>query len=83
MAIARQLVTRDYVEVVRTDGEIWSITRDQVLAMLGAMPRNQALNGIKESLGTFLGYPPEEINARISFATFLTGEIQELTIINQ
>ena len=83
MAISRQIVTRDYVEVVRTDGQVWSISRDQVLAMFGAMPRSQALSGIKDSLASFLEIESGDINSRIVFTAFLTGEIQELTIINQ
>lgn len=80
MAISRQLVTRDYAEVVRTDGQVWSISRDQILAMYGAMSRAQAVAGIKQSLGEFLGIEGEEIGAVIGFSTYLTGEIADLTI---
>ena len=69
--------------IVRYDDAVWSITRDQVLAMLAApgMNRPKVIAEIKNSLGGFLDVPPTLITQRVMMEALQTGEITLLELI--
>ena len=78
--IQRQEVTRNSALVVRDDGQEWSITRDQVLAMLQAQNRRQVIDEIISSLAGFLEVDPSLITKRVLFDALQTGEITSLQL---
>ena len=80
--IRRQIINSDYIELERADnGQIWSITRNQVLAMLAAQNRTQVIAAIKSSLGEFLEVPSTEINTKLLLNALQTGELS-LTLVH-
>ena len=73
--ILRQEVTRDFVKIVKAGGEEWTLTRDQVLAMLQAQPRQKVIDAVRESLGLFLEIDPADLTRKVLFNALQTGEM--------
>ena len=81
-AIKSQTLTREGASIVRYDDAVWSLTRDQFLAMLGqpGMTRPKAITEVINSLGEFLGVEPELLTKRVIFNALATGELTQLQL---